>query len=105
MDQWFGSTGKKVLAYSIPLVTIVSLIGEQSLRSVYTTPAQRSLTRFLENLINVGIVIAISQKVYKEKEELLEIKHKDFLERWGHCTPYHSSLQDSAESLSALIVY
>ena len=105
MDQWFGSTGKKVLVYSIPLVTIVSLIGEQSLRSVYTTPAQRSLTRLLENLINVGIVIAISQKVYKEKRNVLDKENMLFLEQWGHTSPYHSSLQDSAESLSALIVY
>ena len=105
MDQWFGSDTKTIFLYSIPLVSIISLISEQSLRSVYTTPAQRSLTRLLENLINVGIVIAISQKVYKEKRNVLDKENMLFLEQWGHTSPYHSSLQDSAESLSALIVY
>ena len=95
----------RVVIYSLPIIMALNYFGESNLTSRFTPQSQKLTTRLLYSLMSIATVLAINDKLSKDKYNKMCNKDREFLREWGHISPYHSSLRESDSSVEELISY
>ena len=96
----------KVALYSLPIITLINYVGEQSLRRPYVSKNEQFLTRLTYTVASLGVILVINRHLTKIEHKKMCDLDKEFLEQWGHIqSPYHSSSSDSDSSVLELITY
>jgi hypothetical protein len=96
----------KVALYSLPIITLINYVSEQSLLRPYVTRDEKFLTRLVYTAASLGVILVINRQFERLEHKKMCDQDKEFLEQWGHIqSPYHSSLSDSDSSVQELIIY
>lgn len=96
----------KVALYSLPIISLINYVGEQSLLRPYVTRDEKFFTRLVYTAASLGVILAINRHLTKIQHKIMCDQDKEFLEQWGHTqSPYHSSSSDSDSSVEELIIY